>query len=118
MRALKFSLAVLLVLVGCVGPALTGDQAALKPSGVTSAPEIDVSPTSAEGYPNPDFEGKSPETTTQVDHATSASEAYPGPEVRETEPAPPAKAGLEATDPSSVELASGGPQLIEFFAFW
>jgi hypothetical protein len=25
---------------------------------------------------------------------------------------------LEATDPSSVVLASGQPQLVEFFAFW
>ena len=25
---------------------------------------------------------------------------------------------LEATDPDTVTLASGGPQLVEFFAFW
>lgn len=28
------------------------------------------------------------------------------------------KAGLEASDPSAAQLASGGIQLIEFFAFW
>ena len=33
-------------------------------------------------------------------------------------PPPPLKAGLEATDPSTVMLASGSPQLVEFFAYW
>lgn len=28
------------------------------------------------------------------------------------------KKALEATDPSSVQLASGDVQLVEFFAFW
>jgi hypothetical protein len=33
--------------------------------------------------------------------------------------APPAvKTGLEATDPNAVNLASGNPTLVEFFAFW
>jgi hypothetical protein len=31
---------------------------------------------------------------------------------------PEPKAGLEATDPSTVMLASGSPQLVEFFAYW
>lgn len=31
---------------------------------------------------------------------------------------PAVKTGLTATDPGSVQLASGSPQLIEFFAFW
>jgi hypothetical protein len=31
---------------------------------------------------------------------------------------PPVKTGLEATDPSTVSLASGELQFIEFFAFW
>ena len=30
----------------------------------------------------------------------------------------PVKSALEATDPSTVQLASGEPQLVEFFAFW
>ena len=30
----------------------------------------------------------------------------------------PVKTALEATDPGSVTLASGGPVLVEFFAFW
>jgi hypothetical protein len=28
------------------------------------------------------------------------------------------KSALEATDPATVQLASGEPQLVEFFAFW
>jgi hypothetical protein len=28
------------------------------------------------------------------------------------------KSALEATDPGSVSLVSGGPLLVEFFAFW
>lgn len=32
--------------------------------------------------------------------------------------APEVKTELEATDPATVTLASGKPQLVEFFAFW
>lgn len=31
---------------------------------------------------------------------------------------PTARAGLEATDPTGVTLATGKPALVEFFAFW
>lgn len=30
----------------------------------------------------------------------------------------PVKSDLEATDPATVDLASGSPLLVEFFAFW
>jgi hypothetical protein len=30
----------------------------------------------------------------------------------------PVKTELEATDPATVQLAAGKPQLVEFFAFW
>jgi hypothetical protein len=33
-------------------------------------------------------------------------------------PTPTARAGLQATDPTKVDLASGQPTLVEFFAFW
>lgn len=33
-------------------------------------------------------------------------------------PAVEVKKELEATDPSTVQLATGKPQLVEFFAFW
>jgi hypothetical protein len=34
------------------------------------------------------------------------------------EPIPTTRRGLHATDPGGVMLASGRPQLVEFFAFW
>jgi hypothetical protein len=37
-------------------------------------------------------------------------------EIAEVKPTP--KSGLEATDPTTVSLASGEPMLVEFFAFW
>ncbi len=33
-------------------------------------------------------------------------------------PTPTVRPGLEATDPTTVVLASGGPTFVEFFAFW
>lgn len=30
----------------------------------------------------------------------------------------PGRSGLRATDPATVSLAAGKPQLVEFFAFW
>lgn len=33
-------------------------------------------------------------------------------------PKPDPKSGLEASDPATVMLASGSPQLVEFFAYW
>jgi hypothetical protein len=31
---------------------------------------------------------------------------------------PTPRTGLEATNPSNVKLASGKPQLVEYFAYW
>jgi hypothetical protein len=59
-----------------------------------------------EGYPAPGYQFPTP---------TTDGGAYPSPEVAA---APPLKTGLEATDPSTVVLATGKPQLVEFFAFW
>jgi hypothetical protein len=39
-------------------------------------------------------------------------------EVEEAQVAPTPRAGLEATDPETVNLASGDIQLVEVFAFW
>lgn len=39
-------------------------------------------------------------------------------EVAESEPEIQILPGQYATDPATVSLASGGPQLVEFFAFW
>ena len=56
-------------------------------------------PVPGEGYPPPD----------------SQTGGYPSP--GEGQP-PPVKTALEATNPSTVSLASGDIQLVEFFAFW
>jgi len=48
-------------------------------------------------------------------------EADPTPIPPESAPAdvkPTPRSELSATDPSTVTLASGGPQVVEFFAFW
>jgi hypothetical protein len=45
----------------------------------------------------------------------SPADAAPGDPVAAT---PTARAGLEATDPTSVALGAGRPVLLEFFAFW
>jgi hypothetical protein len=59
-----------------------------------------------EGYPAPGYQFPTP---------TTDDGAYPSPEQGGV---PPVKTGLVATDPSSVVLATGTPQLVEFFAFW
>jgi hypothetical protein len=71
----------------------------------TDPPEVD-SEAQEEGYPAPGYQWPTP---------TTNAGAYPSP--GEASP-PPVKTGLEATNPSSVVLASGKPQLVEFFAFW
>ena len=66
---------------------------------------------------------------TQVEEVVSADTEVPATEIQEAaestveavveEQAPPApKAGLESTDPATVNLASGQLQLVEVFAFW
>ncbi len=65
----------------------------------------------------------------QVEEIVNADTEVPITEVQEAaesteeavveEQAPPApRAGLESTDPSTVNLASGKIQLVEVFAFW
>ena len=64
-------------------------------------------------------------TVTPTVPAEPATEAAPAEDAVEptavgeapSEPATP-RPGLAATDPSTVMLASGQPQLVEFFAFW
>lgn len=49
---------------------------------------------------------------------TTAGEVVSGPAVAQ-EPTPlPVRNALEATNPTTVQLASGKVQLVEFFAFW
>ncbi len=78
-------------------PSPTGIQAATVegPTAATSAPE---------------------EVTAPPTEAPAATDVQPSAEA-EAQP-PPVKTGFVPTDPQTVQLASGGPQLIEFFAFW
>ena len=61
------------------------------------------------GYPAPGYDPPP---------QTSGSDGYPYPSPQDAAVPPPVKTGLEATNPSTVALATGKPQLIEFFAFW
>lgn len=51
---------------------------------------------------------------TQADEEIAPTEG-PSPGAAAT---PTLRVGLQATDPGTVQLASGGPTLVEFFAFW
>lgn len=71
-----------------------------------------------DGYPEPAPESGYPASENVI--PTPTLMPYPAPaddEGSSTAP-PPIKTGLEATDPSTVNLASGELQFIEFFAFW
>jgi hypothetical protein len=59
-----------------------------------------------------------PEIDTGGGVASASNEAYPEPEEPTAALAPIVRTELEATDPSTVSLASGELQLVEFFAFW
>ena len=83
-------------------------------SGETPAYETDQP---AEAYP------PAPTSAPQalLEGAADSQAAYPAPEEALTlsEAAKPTpRPDLEATDPTSINLASGEVQLVEFFAFW
>jgi len=73
----------------------------------TDVPEVDQG-LEAEGYPAPGY---------QFPTEGPPSAGYPYPEPEQKVP-PPVKTELEATNPAMVNLSTGEPQLIEFFAFW
>jgi hypothetical protein len=64
---------------------------------------------SQEAYPVPEVSAPQ-----QPEETQPSADAYPAP----GEDIPRLKTELEATDPSTVSLASGEIQLVEFFAFW
>jgi hypothetical protein len=99
MRSAWIMLAALLV-VGCspgvARPAPTSRQVGALPA-PTSTPPVQVTQVEAPPSPLP-----------PVAEPTSAG----------AEPTPTLRMGLQATDPRTVELASGEPQMVEFFAYW
>lgn len=80
-------------------------------------------PMESSAYPAPGLDGTESSTRGEaypVPEQPPAAEpdqnAYPAPQG--AAPVPVVRTELEATDPGSVELASGDVQLVEFFAFW
>lgn len=64
-----------------------------------------------------------PTVTPQVDEVSSGEtdlveDSGDQPSPPEPSATPTARPGLEATDPETVNLTSGKPTLLEFFAFW
>ena len=78
---------------------------------VYPAPETDAQPAA---YPAPETEAPP-----QPEADAAQPEAYPAPEEAPASPQPtPRGNDLVATNPGTVELASGQLQLVELFAFW
>ena len=81
----------------------------------TSGGELQQEPTSLPTAEVGELGEANSPTPTVAD--PSGGDASPPPVTEEQTP-PPLKTALEATDPSTVALGAGKPQLIEFFAFW
>ena len=71
--------------------------------------------TACSGGTAPTTEG---ESNTAVDPAQPAQDPIEMDALVEGNQQPEPRQGLEATDPASVVLVSGQPQVVEFFAFW
>jgi hypothetical protein len=91
----------------------------------TPTPALQESQSSSEelATPEPEAEETEPYPPPRPGLPTPRTEPYPSPgEGTDTGSngsglsAP--RAGMEATDPSTVELAAGRPTLVEFFAYW
>lgn len=72
-------------------------------------PDAGVQPATATATPISDSGGAA---------ATPTAVVQDGMQQQAPVATPTARPGLEATDPDSVDLASGKPTLLEFFAFW
>jgi hypothetical protein len=71
-----------------------------------------------DGYPEPAPESGYPASENVIPTLTLMPYPAPANEQDSSSDPPPIKTGLEATDPSTVNLASGELQFVEFFAFW
>jgi len=141
-QLLGISFSILFMLIACSGTATPEFTQAIAPleleqEDITSPIETptetvqNTQPTPEEIYPTSTSEDMDPGTGEEESYPPPEVEfptpdpAYPAPDVLpEGDPSPdpgdppPVKIGLEATDPSKVNLASGGLQFVEFFAFW
>lgn len=79
-------------------------------------PQAETPPPTAENAMTDDKTGATAEAETPPVQPTETKVAEPS--VLVTETTPLGSPELHATDPSTVKLASGQVQLVEFFAFW
>lgn len=83
--------------------------------------DVDTAPQAAAVQPAEQQEVDAADLPTEVPQEAEMPESESEPEQAEAvaeSPPPVLKAGLEATDPGTVSLASGDVQLIELFAYW
>jgi hypothetical protein len=92
----------LLLLAACTG-GLPAGQSDTDSNVVEPPPAPSATPTATKP--------SSPDSDSMQDSGDEASPPEPS-------ATPTVRPGLEATDPESVNLASGKPTLLEFFAFW
>ena len=106
MQRLMLLLCVSLLLAACapaIAPQTAQPEAPAQVAAATEKPRV-TQPASQE--------------TPVVSAATDTPAAVPTEEPAATPTRKPVKTELEATDPTTVNLAAGRPQLVEFFAFW
>jgi hypothetical protein len=111
-------LLVIFVVVSCAPQTQSPSENLFNPETATTTPQ----PTIGQDYPGPMEITPSP----GLPYPDPPSEAvnptpYPVPESSlpiATQETAPIKEGLIATDPVLVNLASGKPTFVEFFAFW
>ncbi len=115
----------MLALAACSGGTVpTSTQA---PSAATVAPTAESQPTQAMQPTETAVEGQIAQPTaatepqpTDTAKPAQAPEPTQAPELTAEPTSAPftPRTELEATDPATVQLASGNVQLVEFFAFW
>ncbi len=114
-KPFRTALLALLLTAACAGPP---SQSTAEPTAVSVVASVAV-PTTAPATLPATAPGAAPTeagaagAATAVVEPTLAAENTAAP----TETRAP-RLNLEATDPSTVSLAAGKPQLVEFFAFW
>ena len=117
-----------LMIVACqptAGPATqvptpTPDEHQVQLPAVGAGGGQEAEPTPAEPYLAPAATSQPTEVSypDPVEGVVATAEAYPEPQPTTVVVPPTPRAAMEATDPATVSLASGGIQLVEFFAFW